>query len=223
MNTADEILSTSFELNPGIVLKGVKIKHCQIRLLTRGERKAIALEQDETTRDDLFFAQSIARFGTIEDRNEIGDLVDKLVRADELRIRGEMAKLDAKFLTTDTPPEEPAVKKTVRASDILSEPFSLNPGIVINGQRVTTCVVRLLTRGEWRQVQALENKAERDDLYYLLSVVQFGEVTNTTPGHIDELLDVDVQRINDEIGRLEELYAPESKSGDGEPEPAGAE
>ena len=103
----------------------------------------------------------------------------------------------------------------------MSETFSLSPGVLINGQRVTTCVVRLLSRGEWRQVDAELIKMKRDDLYYLLSIVQFGDFTEVTPAHIDQLYDVDVRRINDEIGRLEGLYAPESKSGDGGLEPLG--
>ena len=221
MNTADEILSTTFELNPGIVLKGAKITDCQVRLISRADRKVLPLVESETEREDTFLTQSIARFGSITDKNQIRDLIDKLYMGDELRIREEIATLEAQFVRASKKPEEPAVKKIVRASDILSEPFSLNPGVLINGQRVTTCVVRLLSRGEWRQLEAEQNSIKKNDLYFLLSIVQFGDITEITSEHIDELLDVDVQRINDEIGRLEEIYAPDSKSGSGEPEPLG--
>ena len=200
------------------MVRGAKISDCQVRLLTRGERKAIALEQDETTRDDLFFSQSIARLGTIDDRNEISEAVDSLLRGDELRIRSEMAKLDAKYLPTE-PPTQPTVKRILRATDIVSKPFALNPGLTINGQEIKTCVVRLLSRGEWKTLEAEEDRIKKDDLYFLLSIVQFGNVTEIKPDYIDQLVDVDIQRINGQIGELEAQYAPASKSDGGGSEP----
>ena len=211
-------LSDPFKLSPGIVVKGARITDCQVRLLTRGERKAIALEQDETTRDDLFFAQSIARLGTIEDRNEISEAVDSLLRGDELRIRGEMAKLDAKFLPTE-PPTSPTVKRILRATDIVSKPFALNPGLAIDKQQIKTCVVRLLTRGEWKKLEAEDDGIKKDDLFFLLSIVQFGNIIEIKPEYVDQLVDVDIQRINGEIGELGAQYAPETKSIDGGSEP----
>src|SRR6185436_3550020 len=135
------------------------------------------------------------------------EAVDNLLRGDELRIRSEMAKLDAKFLPTEPPPL-PTVKRILRATDIVSKPFALNPGLTINGQQIKTCVVRLLTKGEWKTLEAEEDRIKKDDLFFLLSVVQFGNIIEIKPEHIDQLVDVDIQRINGQIGELEAQYAP---------------
>ncbi len=203
--------SKPFQLYPGITgPKGEAITECVVRLLTRKDEREIAACL-EGTRDDARLARQIARLGSIADRSELMSAVEHLALVDELRIRQKAAELEAECLATaEAPPL--TVRKIVSPTDIISGQIALAPGVFIGDQWQKFCIVKLLTRGEWKQMQAEQDEIKRVDTELYLSVVQFGTCTKVEPSHIDQLTDGDVGRIMMAIEELAAQYAPLSKS-----------
>jgi hypothetical protein len=211
MNIAPVEVTRDVTLNPGVMLDGKPLTACKIRLLTRGDNKFIAAAQ-ESERDDVALARAIVQIGEIKEREIISSLLDVLTVPDELRIRDALARLEGECLKEAGGSTLDPLARILSPTDISSEPFALNPGIVIGAKKLTSCIVRLLTRGEWKKIIAETSTATRDDLALLHGIVQLGDQTNITMEHINALTDVDVGRINEEAERLRAQYAPESKS-----------
>jgi hypothetical protein len=94
----------------------------------------------------------------------------------------------------------------------VSEPFAIT-GFDLDGKPQRSCIVRLLRRGEWRRIQTEIDPVKRADLTLLYSIVQIGDILKVEQKHLDLLLEMDVQIINEEVEALRERYAPVSKSG----------
>jgi hypothetical protein len=194
-------------LNPGFTFRNQRITTCEVRLLTRAQRKAIAQEKEADKRDDLLLGQSIVRFSNIENANDIADALDYLLYADEERIEKALSDLENQF--KDAPDPEPLkVQKIVRSTDILSPVFALNPGIRVDGKEIKSCVVRLLTRSEARQVASEPDESVADDLALYFSIVQMGSLTNVTLEHINMLTGPDEIRIKEAMAALRESFRP---------------
>src|SRR5687767_1436311 len=98
-----KIESPEINLNPGIVYDGKEIKTAKVRLLQRGERKAIDL-LPEDKQDDKAFIDSIVSLGQITDRAKIGEAVEFLYAPDEARINIAIKELHEKY--SDPPKSE---------------------------------------------------------------------------------------------------------------------
>jgi hypothetical protein len=201
---SSDVLSPVIKLNPGFTYKGQRITEAQVRLLNRADRKAIARRAPEE-QDEAFLLRSIVSFGQVKDRTEIASAFEYLLAPDEERITRALNALQAQF--ADAPePEQPKVKRVVLATDLLSKPFGLSPGINIAGIEIKSCVVRLLRRGELKQLDAVADPVEQSDLSLWMSVVQFGDITDVTREHIDMLAAVDEERIQREIAELQDSF-----------------
>ena len=92
----------------------------------------------------------------------------------------------------------------------------MNPGIQsADEQWQRSCVIRLIRRGEWKQIQAEPDPRKREDLILLFTLVQIGDILKVEQEHIDDLLETDIERINKESEVLRALYALDSKSDEG--------
>ncbi len=208
-----EKLSEPFQLNPGVKDDhGTVLTECVVRLLTRADQKKLAKEPD-ATREDAALARRVYSVGGNTERTFIQDALDAMALVDLARIQQQYALLEADCLTGGGGDAAgPRVRKIVKATDILSAPIQLNPGVYIDGEWRKTAIVRLLTRGEWKKLQAIPDDVERDDLALYFALVQLGDVVNVTPEHIDELTDGDVDRINRALEELAAEYAADTKS-----------
>lgn len=204
------IESDVFTLYPGVVIDGQPKTECVVTLLTRDQVKDIQKEP-EGQREDMELMYSIVRLGDVTDPTFIGVALGSLMVTDEIRIRQAVTQLQAECLTEGAP-EPPTVRRIMPEIDLVSEPFALNPGVFINGQWQRTCSVRLLHRGEWKQIQAEPDPINQDDLSLYLSIVQLGNCTAVELAHVDQLTGGDVDRINEAIEELRAQYAPGSKS-----------
>jgi hypothetical protein len=99
----------------------------------------------------------------------------------------------------------------VLATDILSALFPLSPGINVDGKEIKSCVVRLLRRGELKQIDSVADPVEQSDLSLWLSIVQFGDITDVTREHVDMLTAVDEERIQKEIAELQSSFRAEPR------------
>jgi hypothetical protein len=206
----NRIESKPFRLNPGILVDDKRVTECVVTLLTRGEKKNLQKEP-ETTREDTTLAQSIVRLGEMTDRTLILANLDNLAEIDVLRINREIQRLEEQCFEAGEV-VEPFQKRTMNTSEILSEAFSLNPGVTINGKEQQSCVVRLLRRGEIKEIERAGTDAAKDDLFFLYAIVQIGDCMNVTLEHIDCLAEGDVQRINEVYEELRAQHAPSLKS-----------
>jgi hypothetical protein len=206
---ANDTLSPVIKLNPGLTFRGQQITEAQVKLLKRADRKAIEARPAEE-RFDVFLVRSIARLGSLTSPEEINEASGFLLLPDEERISGAINDLLAQF--SETPqPDQPGVKREVLATDLLSQPFGLNPGISIDGVEVKSCIVRLLRRGELKQLAAITDPVEETDLSLWLSIVQLGDITDVTREHIDMLTTVDEERIHREAAELLASFRAEPK------------
>lgn len=204
------IESNPFPLRPGVVVDGKLLTDCVVRVLTRGEEKEIAQEPEEE-RGGLELCRSIVRLGNITDQAIISEAFDFLVGTDIFRIQQAISNLQAECFT-DQSIDEPATIRTLRTTDIKGAAFRLNPGLVIDGRNVNSCVVRILRRGEDKLLEKEPDPTKRDDLFLYLCVVQFGDCVNITPEMIDMLTADDCNRISDAYKELRAIYSPSDKS-----------
>lgn len=210
MIKTNRIESKPFRLHPGLIVEDKLVNECVVTLLTRGDKKALQKEP-ESTREDTAIAQSIVRLGDITDRSLLLAHLDDLAEVDVIRINREIQRLEELCFEVGEV-LEPYQKKTINTSDIASEPFALNPGVTIDGKEQRSCIVRLLRRGEIKEIERAGSDAAKDDLFFFYVIVQLGDCLNVTLEHIDALADGDVQRINDAYEELRAQHAPSSKS-----------
>jgi hypothetical protein len=208
--------TTTVKLNPGFTFidsKGQqhRIDEAEIGLLTRAERKVIlAVKDDPVEQDDVALLKRVKRLGPVTDSNEIRAALEYLPGPDEERIRLAVEEFEKTFEAASKP-APPKAKRIVEESDILSSVFALNPGVVINGKAHKSCVVRLLRRGEWKQIDAEADEEKKNDLALWLSIVQLGDLTEVELEHIDLLASGDEERINEEVKRLEDSFRPDRR------------
>src|ERR1051325_11150670 len=146
----NRIESKPFRLYPGLLIGDKLVEECVVTLITRGERKSIDKEA-EKDREDTALAWSILRLGEVTDRSLILASLNELAEIDVARITAQIAKLEANCLEVGEV-QGPTVRRTVNTTDICSQPFALNPGITIDGKEQKSCIVRLLRRGEAKQM-----------------------------------------------------------------------
>lgn len=204
--------SAPFKLYPGVIIVDKLVAECVVTLLSRGEKKAIEKEP-ESNREDTALAWSIIRLGDITDRTLILAALNDLAEVDVIRISREVQKLEEQCFEAGEV-VEPLARKTINTSDIASQPFALNPGVTIGGREQKSCVVRLLRRGEIKEIERATSDTEKDDLFFFYTIVQLGDCMSVQLEHIDALADGDVQRINEAYEELRAQYAPTSKSAD---------
>lgn len=201
-------VSDPIKLYPGVVVNGQHAATAVVRLLTRGDIKAILQEPDEN-RADAELARSIARLGDVEDPDLISEAVQNLTPVDETRIWNAVSELEKKFLITEeSRADKPAgVKYEIRATDVLSQPFELNPGIIVDGQPVTRCAVRLLTRREWSEIDRADSE-EREDLTIAWSVARIGSIDdrNAIAECVNAMALPDIKRISKEVAALQDSF-----------------
>ncbi|MBI3654071.1 MAG: phage tail assembly protein [Acidobacteria bacterium] len=202
--------SRPFRLHPGVIIGDRFVDECVVTILTRGEKKALEKEP-EAVREDTAIAWSIIRLGDLTDRTLILSAINDLADVDVSRITQQIAKLEADCFEAGEV-QEPAIRRIVTTTDIVSQPFALNPGITVNGKEQKSCIVRLLRRGEVKQMQAQKDEMLADDMFFRFVIVQIGEVISLTNDDIDKLTDGDIQRIQEAYAELRAQYAPESKS-----------
>lgn len=210
MNPAAPVpaVSEPITLSPGVMLNGSAVTEARVRLITRADRSA-ASKEPEDNRESFILARQIASFGSSRDQTLIASAVDHLTAPDEARLRNAISELEAVFFLAPTLDKQGSVP-VVPTSDILSEEFSLNPGIVVNEVEYKTARIRMVTRGQWKEIQAAPD-ADRDDLTLFYAIASLGgEVPQRD--WVMMLTDVDVERINNEITELRERYAPAPKS-----------
>jgi hypothetical protein len=210
---ANRIQSKPFRLNPGILVDDKLTTECVVTLLTRGEKKALQKEP-ESSREDTALAMSIISLGEVTDRSLILANLDNLAEIDVLRISQKVKELEEEYLVDGERPDLlELLRKIPHVYEIRSEPFELNPGIPTeDGKWHKSCIVRLMTRGEAKQVQQRQSTSEADDIFLRFVIVQVGELLNPTPEQIDLLIDTDIERINEEYEALRAQHAPSSKS-----------
>ncbi|HKV38519.1 MAG TPA: hypothetical protein VJX67_04835 [Blastocatellia bacterium] len=213
---APAILSDPIQLRPGVMIDGHLATTCQVRLLTRADRVLLQDEPDLERGPDAL-ARSIACFGECDDPDLIRQAVDCLTVPDEMRIQSAALGLQAKYCDLD-PDEEQAPAQaaySIQAADILSEAFNLNPGILVNGEPATECVVRLMTRGEWKRIQSAP-ESDQDFLAHIYSIARIGRVTDRaaiTEAYYS-LTQADVKRVDREVGRLQASFRDEGEPTD---------
>ena len=203
--------SEPFQLNPGVASGSQVITECVVQLLTRGDRKVISAVTNDGDRADVWLAWSIARLGPHTDRETIKTLTLGMLEGDEERVQREIEKLRARF-ADKVETADLAFERILRPTDIVSEGFALSPGIVVDEKQINTCKVRLLTRGDLKALDKVNDEQERDDLAMLLSIYQLGDITEVTPAHVDMLTAPDEEKINQAIKELRAKYSPGSKS-----------
>jgi hypothetical protein len=216
--------SEPFNLIPGLTVDGEPVSECVLRLLTRNDLKLIAecRAEDEKAQEkggkglnppeDIELSTCIARLGSITDRTFIRLCIDQLADVDIARIRAKYLEMQSSCFPDTGVVEEPKNIKILRETDIRSKPFELNPGLEINGQWHKSAVVRLLRRGEWKQIVNEQDPVKRSDLELFHSIVQIGDCTKFTMADLDNLTDVDQERIFKAAEGLRAEYAPQPKS-----------
>lgn len=210
-----EARSEPFQLNPGVDYQGRQLTECVVRLLPRSDRKLIAAIADLVEQDNQSLVRSIVRLGDVTDRNQIADAVEELLPPDEDRIRDELEALGSRFAAKVTAKDEVIAKLRIRrATDICSDPFELNPGLVIDNKAVTTCVVRLATRGDWKLIEAAASEEERGDLSLLHGIAQLGDLPEVTLEQVNALIAPDEERITKEITALRNKFRPQAEGPD---------
>jgi hypothetical protein len=206
------IESKPFRLHPGVIIDDKLATECVVTLLTRGENKGLKKEP-EASREDTAIAWSIVRLGEVTDRTLILASLNDLAEVDVIRINRKVSELFEQCLA-DGETVEPSILKIPDVYEIRSEVFELSPGIPTpDGKWHRSCIVRLMTRGEAKQVQKRASTSEGDDLFLRFIVVQIGDLLNPTPEQLDLLIDTDIERINGEYEALRAQHAPSSKSG----------
>lgn len=204
--------SDPIKLSPGVQINGKVVTEAVVRLLTRANHKAAQKEPNEDDREDVLLCLATVRLGDVTDQSLIGEAISFLTTPDIVKLRAAVGELEAKHLTAGIPPADEPVSLTVPVSELSSKPFALNPGVEIEGVMETTCRVRLLTRGQWRETQEASPELERQDLALWFAIAELGGRTKIERAWVDALLDVDVRRINQEVEALRELHAPSPKS-----------
>jgi hypothetical protein len=207
----NRVESKPFRLHPGVILNDKLVTECVVTILTRGEKKALEKEP-EVSREDTALAWSILRLGDITDRTLILSALNDLADVDVSRIKAKSVELENQYYEAGEA-EEPAIRRILSATDIAGEPFALNPGIIVDGKKQKSCIVRLMTRGESKRVQREETLEAQNDLFFLFIVAQIGDIVNVKQEHIDLLTEVDIERINEAYEELRAQYAPDAKSG----------
>lgn len=203
--------SQPFTLNPGVVFDSKVQKECVVRLLTRRDFVAIAKLGTDEERADALLARSIQKLGTITDQSLIAEMVEFLTRPDFDRINEQIAALETQY--SEAPATSlAALRKRIPSTELVSDPFPLNPGITINKKHLASCIVRLMTRGEWKKIEAESDPLVRDDMSLGLSIVQLGDETLITEEHLNALTLPDTARINTALEDLRVRFAPETKS-----------
>ncbi len=202
------------ELKPGIIIKDKVISECQVKLLTRSQQKAVSHpELPAEQRETLFLAYSIESLGGLTDVTELMLALESLTVVDEIKIRQTLAELEQEYLQRPQEVEEPRWRKISKMTDIVSEPFALNPGIQTpDGKWHKSASVRLIRRGEWKLIQSEPDGQKRSDLILLYSIVQIGDILKVEQSHIDDLIETDVERINQQVEVLRGRYALDTKS-----------
>jgi hypothetical protein len=185
--------------------QGHQITEAEVRLLTRADRKVIFAPGSPDERQDIALLKRITRLGDITDANTIATALDYLPLVDEDALQKAIVELDTKFVSVGKA-DLPAAKAMTRSSDIVSDVFSLNPGVIIDGREQKSCVVRLMRRGEWKQVDAEPDSQKRDDLALYFNIVQLGDCTDVTLEHLDQICLADYERINAEVRKLEDSF-----------------
>jgi hypothetical protein len=203
--------SPVFPLKPGVMIEGKLCDSAVVRLLTRGDEAAIQKEPEDT-RENVRLLRSIVRLGDFTDNTVIGMALNYLTTTDEVRIRVAIAQLESESLADPLSEDKEIRVRATLPTDITSAPFELNPGIHFMDKQQTICVVRLLRRGEFNSIDREPDEQTRDDLTLLHTIVQIGEIRDVRQVHIDQLVGVDIKRINKATEELAALYAPSSKS-----------
>jgi hypothetical protein len=101
------IESQDITLSPGIVYDGKQIKTARVKLLTRGERKAIDLLPDDK-QDDRSFKDSISKLGHLTEREKIDEAAELLFAPDEVRINQAIKALHEKYMEPSKSEPQPA-------------------------------------------------------------------------------------------------------------------
>jgi hypothetical protein len=202
-------------LRPGVRIDQTEFVEATVKLLTRGEQSAI-FKLPEAERVDAQIARVIhslhgARGIEQTDRGIIASVIDALAVVDADRILSAAAELEQEY--TQLSPAGPPVPlpRIPGNTEIISDAFELNPGIQVGGEKITTCRVRLLTRGEWRQLDSETDPQARLDLELLNTIVQLGGSATITIEHVQALTLPDCERINSQVEALRAQYAPETK------------
>jgi hypothetical protein len=204
--TSSDVVSPPIKLNPGFSFRGQRITEAEVKLLPRAQRKAIAKHPPEE-QGDLFLLRSISRLGHLTDPQDIAEAFEFILAPDEERLTQALNDLRAEY--SEAPkPEQPKIKRVVLPTDEVSQPFGLNPGINVAGREIKSCVVRLLRRGELKQIEAIADEMEQADMSLWLSIVQLGDLTDVTLEHVDLLTLADEERINKEIAELRDSFRP---------------
>jgi hypothetical protein len=170
----ESALSEPFELIPGVIIDGVRITTCAVRLLTRGDNRAIAAAGSVQEADDIQTARTIAAFGDIADRDKIAQASESLTGPDLLRIMKEHKGLLDRNAPADPDLGRP-VEYDIEGVELLSAPFELAHGVKYEGRLLKVCVVRLVSRGETRAAGLLP-EADYHEAIFTGSIAQLGDV-----------------------------------------------
>jgi hypothetical protein len=151
-------VSDAIELNPGLLVNNQHITTAKLKLLTMTDQKAIWAEPQEL-RLEASLAASIFSFGDVEDRAIIRSAIGGLTTPDQDRLDRAFKALEAKYTPT-TQKQEGATAYVIRHCDVLTDEFTLKPGVEINDQVVTTCVGRLRTQAEFAEIERIQDEQE---------------------------------------------------------------
>jgi hypothetical protein len=198
-------VSDPIDLNPGLRINGSMVTTARVKLLVKREIKQI-LQAPEDERLDLELKYSLLNLGNVTDRRIIEAAVSDLTSVDEIRLHTSISELRLKYMNPQVAAPAPAAEKdfTIEGIEIVSEPFALNPGLVINGQVITEARVRLLWRSQWTEVDAQPSDSEKGDLSFLYSIHSLGNHTDREiiRAAVGSLTMPDVARIQDEVDAL---------------------
>jgi hypothetical protein len=204
-------LSEPIKLSPGIHIDGRHIKEAVVRLLTRSDRKA-AVRMGAEERDDFLFIRSIHSLGDVTDQSIIAEAAAMLATPDESRLRVALSLLEAQHMEApELREEERQLRIKPPECDIVSEVFALNPGFTFKGKEYKTAAVRLLTRGQWKAINAEPEEGTRETMSLLYSVAEVGG-EKPTAELLARIADTDNERLVRAGEELRAHYALGSKS-----------
>jgi hypothetical protein len=211
---AETAVSEPFKLQPGVLIDGQRITECKVRLLCRGDSKAIAAEPEDD-RINAQIARCIVELGEVVDREKIARAVLGLTDGDELRIQKALASLqlaNADGLIDAGTPETASVDYEVEGVEIRSARFDLKHGVRYQGRLLTSCVVRLMTRGEIGRIGRLP-EARQSDASLIESIAELGdlkfdrEAAGDLLGElVNSLAMIDIEIINREVASLRDSF-----------------
>ncbi|MGH9760391.1 MAG: hypothetical protein ACREAC_06050, partial [Blastocatellia bacterium] len=172
-NKIPGLQESTVKLSPGIDILGFdnkvhQVREVTVRPLNQAQQDLAELGKNATERRRVLLSSAVVRFGDLTQGNYDPMVFDDLLPVDIKRIEDKLKAMESSA----------GGLREIASAGVLSDPFPLRPGVVIDGLAggltAQTCQVRLLTRGDREAAMSLPEN-ERDSELLVRRIARLGD------------------------------------------------